>query len=98
MVMCVACAALAGCQSATVKEPVVATLGGADIDQQMEFWHTLAERPITCNDDAFHGLLLYLDGADPAADYAGRVTTLKSRSLIPAGFNRPANAAVERGT
>ena len=53
---------------------------------------------MTCNDDAFHGLLLYLDGEDTAADYAGRVGTLKSRKLLPADFSRPANEAVQRGT
>ena len=64
----------------------------------MEFWHQLAERPVTGNDDAFHGLLLYLDGEDPSQDYAGRVETLKSRGLLPRGFNQPAERAVDRGT
>jgi hypothetical protein len=89
---------LAGCQTAHVAEPLAAKLGGNDADQQMEFWHQLAERPVTSNDDAFHGLLLYLDGADPAADYAGRVQTLKDRGLLPKSFSRPADQGVERGT
>lgn len=89
---------LAGCQSARVAEPLASKLGGNDPDAQMEFWHQLAERPVTSNDDAFHGLLLYLDGADPAADYAGRVRALKARGLLPAGFAQPANQAIDRGT
>ena len=53
---------------------------------------------MTSNDDAFHGLLLFLDGDDPAADYAGRVRTLQSRGLLPKSFNQPAEQAVQRGT
>jgi hypothetical protein len=86
-----------GCQSATVTEPVVSKFGGAEPDAQLEFWHQLAEKPVTCNDDAFHGLLLYVDGKDDSADYAGRVNSLKSRSMLPADFNQPGNQAVTRG-
>jgi hypothetical protein len=87
---------LVGCKSATVSEPLTGKYGGDDV--QLEFWHELAARPVTCNDEAFHGLLLYLDGEDPNTDYAARVSALKSRGLLPAGFNRPANEAVKRGT
>ena len=93
-----ACFVVAGCQTAKVTEPVTATLGGRDPDQQIEFWHTLAERPVTCNDDAFHGLLLYIDGDDAAKDYGERVKTLQSRKLLSADFAEPAGRAVERGT
>jgi hypothetical protein len=89
---------IAGCKSATVSEPLTDKLGGSDLDQQLEFWHELANRPVTCNDEAFHGLLLYIDGDDPNTDYASRVSALKSRKMLPAGFNRPANEAVKRGT
>ena len=88
----------AGCQSARVETPVTATLGGNDPDQQIEFWHTLAEQPVTSNDDAFHGLLLYLDGTDPATDYTGRVAALRSKNLLHKGFAGEANDAVQRGT
>jgi hypothetical protein len=64
----------------------------------LDFWHELANRPVTCNDDAFHGLILYLDQTDPSADYSARVQTLKSRHLIPQAFNGPADDAVTRGT
>jgi hypothetical protein len=89
---------LGGCQAARVDRPLTAELGQSDEDTQLEFWHTLAQQAVTCNDDAFHGLLLFLDGADPAADYAGRVAALKERKLIPANFDQPAEQAVERGT
>ena len=89
---------LAGCQTARVARPITLDHGGNDDFEQLEFWHGLADRPVTSNDDAFHGLLLFLDGADPAGDYAGRVRALRSRGLLSASFNQPADEAVERGT
>jgi hypothetical protein len=89
---------LLGCHSAKVAQPLTDKLGGNDPDAQMEFWHTLANQPLTSNDEAFHGLLLYLDNQDPAADYDGRVKALKERGLLDKSFNQPAGQAVQRGT
>ena len=89
---------LVGCSSAKVAQPLTGKLGGSDPDAQMEFWHSLADQPLTSNDEAFHGLLLYLDGEDPAADYAGRVRVMKDRRLLDRGFDQPAGQAVQRGT
>ena len=90
--------AIVGCGTATVDKPLAQSVGGNDPIQQMEFWHRLAEQPVTSNDDAFHALLLFTDGADPAADYAGRVQALKAKALLPASFDQPANRALDRGT
>jgi hypothetical protein len=87
---------LIGCKSATVSEPLTHKYAAADAD--LDFWHELANRPVTCNDEAFHGLFLYIDGEDPNPDYAARVSALKSRGMLPDDFNRPANEAVTRGT
>lgn len=87
-----------GCKSAYVAQPLTAELAGNSAKDQMAFWHALAERPVTSNDEAFHGLLLYLDGKDLSADYAARVDTLKARKMLPAGFDRAANQAATRGT
>src|SRR3954447_21960234 len=89
---------LMGCQAARVTQPLTRSVGGDDADAQLEFWHQLEQQPITCNDDAFHGLILYLDQSDPSADYVSRVEALKSRGLLPRGFNRPGDEAVTRGT
>ena len=89
---------IGGCQTARVDQPLTRELGGNEPEQQLEFWHRLADQPVTSNDDAFHGLLLYLDGEDPAEDYASRVRALKSRRLLPAKFSQPAERAVDRGT
>ena len=93
-----AAAVSTSCQSAHVDQPLTNTLGGNDPEAQLDFWHTLADRPVTSNDDAFHGLLLFLDGQDPANDYAGRVAELKKRGLLSGGFNQSAGQAVDRGT
>src|SRR5689334_20102419 len=97
-VLVAAGAALAGCQSAHVAKPLPEKLFNSDASAQMDFWHELAAQKLTSNDEAFHGLLLYLDGKDDAKDYAGRVATLKSRKMLPADFGRPADEAVTRGT
>jgi hypothetical protein len=89
---------LAGCQSARVAHPLTAELSANDPQTQLDFWHTLAERPVTSNDEAFHGLLLYLDGRDPAGDYEQRVNILKLRKMLPENFTAPADQAVQRGT
>jgi hypothetical protein len=89
---------LLGCHSAKVAEPLTAKLSGNDPDAQLEFWHTLAQRNLTSNDEAFHGLLLFLDSTDPATDYPGRVQALKSKGLLDKNFNQPADQAVQRGT
>jgi hypothetical protein len=88
----------AGCQMARVKQPLTRELGGNDPNQQLEFWNRLAQQPVTSNDDAFHGLLMYLDGDDPAEDYAGRLRTLRSRKMLPTGFDQQPEEAIERGT
>jgi len=87
-----------GCQTARVPRPLTLDHGGNDDFEQLEFWHALAGRPVTSNDEAFHGLLLFLDGTDPSGDYADRVAQLRSRRLLAAGFNQPADQAVDRGT
>jgi len=88
---------MGGCQTAVVSHPVVNDLAANDDDTQIEFWHTLATKSICCNDDAFHALLLDLDGTDPNPDYAHRVAALKSRQLLLPGFDKPAHDAVTRG-
>jgi hypothetical protein len=88
---------LAGCATAHVSRPVVVDDGADDQDTQLDFWHTLAERPVCCNNDAFHGLLLDIDGTDPNTTYEQRVAALKSRGLLLPSFNSPPNEAVRRG-
>ena len=95
VLLCVA--VLSGCQPAKVAQPLTDKLAGNEPETQLEFWHTLTTRPVTSNDEAFHGLLLYLDGKDEAKDYAGRVDLLRGRNLLPADFDQPADHAMTRG-
>jgi hypothetical protein len=97
LILCLALLA-AGCATARVERSLTADLGGNDEETQLEFWHTLANQPVTSNDDAFHGVLLFLDSADPGPDYAARVSALKDRGLLGKSFNEPAEQAVDRGT
>src|SRR5271170_289213 len=89
---------LPGCQTATVRHPLTASLSSSDPHTQTEFWYQLANRPITSNDDAFHALLLYVDGADRFADYPRRAQELRARHMLPQNFNGSAAEAVNRGT
>lgn len=101
LVVAVALLAVAclGCQPKTrVPESLTAKLGGVDPGDQMEFWHQLADKRMTSNDDAFRGLLLYMDGKDEARSYDDRVANLRSRQMLPKGFDEPADLAVSRGT
>src|SRR5215203_3335327 len=101
LALMLACALFAcGCHLAPTHVPDSLTqeLAGNDPDAQLEFWHTLASKPLTTNDDAFHGLLLYMDSQDPAENYEGRVANLRSRNMLPKRFNEPADTAVTRGT
>lgn len=88
----------AGCSQTKVAQPLTKELSGSEPAQQMAFWHTLAERPLTSNDEAFHGLLLFLDGTVTATDYDSRVQLLRERNMLPNHFNQPADQAVQRGT
>ena len=90
--------ALVGCRSKQVGKPVSAELAGSDMDAQLNFWHAMSGEKVTSNDQAFHGLLLYLDGKDESPDYAARVAALKARRMLPANFAESAETAITRGT
>src|SRR5688500_2118321 len=68
--------ALTGCGSAPVGRSVVTELSTNATADDLDFWHTLQNRPVTTNDDACHGLLLYLDCADPSTSYEARLGAL----------------------
>ena len=65
---------LCGCSTVTVPQSVLSTpAGGNDPQQQLDYWHTVAAKTLISNDEALHGLLLYLDGKDDQASYDARV-------------------------
>src|SRR5437870_5220953 len=87
---------MAGCHHAT-GQVVSPKMAGNEPGQQIEFWHALNDEKVTTNDQAFHALLLFVDGKDDANNYEGRVAALKAKKIIPANFNEPAGQAVSRG-
>ena len=99
LLILVALLMVTGCSAPRVAQPpLTETLKKDDPDSQMEFWHQLGDRAMTSNDDAFHGLLLYMDGKDTAADYSARVQELKARKILPGWFKGQADSALTRGT
>jgi len=90
----------AGCAPTLVKDPVSPTVANIKdpASAQLKFWHDLPSRRLVCNDDAFHGLLLFFEQKDTNTSYADRLAELKSKKLIPPGFNGAADEAVSRGT
>jgi hypothetical protein len=69
-----------------------------DVNAELDFWDALTARPVVCNDDGLHGLLLFTDGADPSLSYSERVVIARSRNWIPPDWNEPATLAMQRGT
>src|SRR5207253_3046876 len=55
-------------------------------------------KAVTSNDEAFHGVLLYIDNKDESSSYGQRVSTLKGRQMLPGNFDEPADAPIRRGT
>ena len=90
-------ALLVGCQSPRTGRPLPQELSGSDPDAQINFWRELTDQPVTSNDEAFHGLLLLAEGEDESTNYSERVATLKTRRMLPANFNEPAEAGARRG-
>src|SRR4051812_7773991 len=58
---------LNGCAAPHNGKPVPKELAGSDPNAQVNFWHELTDEPIASNDDAFHALLLFVDGKDDAS-------------------------------
>lgn len=94
-----ACVLTLGCQSQRVENPLIEPDQTVEqtADAQLDFWHELAQRPLVANNDAFHALLLFVDGEDASESYAARVEALKNRDMLPGSFNGEADAAITRG-
>jgi hypothetical protein len=91
-------ALLGGCASVPAGKSVISDLSTKPNASEVAFWHDVEARPLATNDDAFHGLLLYLNGDDHSTSYDERVSALKQRGLLAVDFHGQADEAVERGT
>lgn len=94
----IAAATATGCARTRVETSLAAPVAVGDINAELDFWDAMAERPIVCNDDGLHGLLLFTDGADPSASYAERLAVARQRGWVDDGFDEPGDLAMQRGT
>lgn len=92
-------AALAGgCRSTTPAQALAPQIAGNEPAAQLAFWHTLPQRKAVSNDEAFHAVLLFVDGQDAAGGYDQRVKLLKEKRLLEPGFAARAAEPLRRGT
>jgi len=89
---------ICGCQTIHVREPLPDNWAANDDHAHSEFWYSLTHRPVISYDEAFHGILLYMDKTDASPNYAARVQTLRSRGMLPKDFSGERDAAADRGT
>ena len=93
-----AAALLAGCQHSQVATPLVTNHAPDDLNAEMDFWHKLADEPLTSNDEALHALTILANESDTAKTYAQRVQWMKDHGNLPSGWSGAPDDAVERGT
>jgi hypothetical protein len=87
-----------GCSSTPLSQALAPEFARNDPDAHLEFWHALPERKAVSNDEAFHAVLLFVDGEDASADYGQRVQALKDRGMLSDGFAEAPASPVRRGT
>ncbi len=87
-----------GCQPTKVNRTLMPNFAGNADEVQMEFWHRLAEKKLTSNNEAFHALLIFVEGEDKYERYYQRVDALKRKGMLMPDFEGKANEAVSRGT
>jgi len=88
---------LVGCASSRRGQTLTDDIRGSDEDSQVSYWLAVTDRPVVSNDEAFHGLMLFADGKDDAAEYDARVIAMKQRGMLPDSFRQPADAPARRG-
>ena len=60
----------------------------------MNFWHSLNDKKLISNDEAFHGALLFYCGEDHSKNYDERVWRLKEDGFLP-GAQQSLHGGVE---
>jgi len=90
--------ALAGCETTRRASPLVTDYDQQNAEAELDFWHGLADQPVTTNNDAFHGLIEFHEGVDPHRTYEDRVAWLTDQGFLDAGYQGQADQAINRGT
>lgn len=86
-----------GCQRTQLTSPLNTNHAADDANAELEFWHQLADRPLTTNDEAIHGLIIFANGSDPTPDYPARVAWMKEHGHLSQRFDEPGDMAVQFG-
>jgi hypothetical protein len=86
-----------GCARTTVEQSLAAAVKAGDVNAELDFWDAIAERPVVCNDEGFHGLLLFSDGEDSSTSYEQRLAAARERGWVTESWSEPANLAMQRG-
>ncbi len=87
-----------GCEGTRHASPLITEYDENQASAELDFWHGLADEPVTTNNDAFHGLIELANETDPNTSYEQRVAWLTEQGLLDEGFDRPGDQAVLRGT
>lgn len=98
LVLLTAMLAAAGCQRTQLASPLNADYEPTDAAADVAFWEGLADRPLTTNNEAFHGLVMFIQDKDAHKTYENRVKFLKEGGYLSSGFSGQKDEAVERGT
>jgi len=98
LALTVALAGLTGCDTTKRASPLVTDYDEQNAEAELDFWHGLADQPVTTNNDAFHGLIEFDQGVDPNRTYEDRVAWLSEHGYLDPGFAGEADEAVKRGT
>ncbi len=86
-----------GCARTTVETSLAAAVKAGDVNAELDFWDAIAERAVVCNDEGFHGLLLFSDGEDRATSYEQRLAAARERGWVADSWSEPGNLAMQRG-
>lgn len=94
---CVALAALfGGCAGSRVDRSAAEAVGANADQPDLDFFDILEKRPLACQDDLLHGVLLLSPGGSPAT-FDERVTEAKELGLIAADARPRARAGLSVG-
>ena len=81
----------------TTLDTIDDTYDPTTVTGQLDFYHALPGRSAVTNDEAFRGVLLFVDGVDTAQNYDERVQAMKNRGWLRDWYDEPANMLVQRG-
>jgi hypothetical protein len=86
-----------GCARTRVETSLATKVEAGDVNAEMDFWDALGARPVVCNDEGLHGLILFADRSDTTDSYAQRLEVARERGWVGKKWNEAADLAVRRG-